>query len=81
MQHENSQLLGRYTQIIQIINLKPDKETLYTHKNSNHAPRIPTSIEKRICTFSSNKNRFKESKIICQKRLILHIAMDIAYEI
>ena len=52
---------------------KPDNEILYTHKDSNHPPsileQIPTSIEKRVSTLSSNETIFKESKEIYQKAL------------
>ena len=52
---------------------KPDNEILYTHKDSNHPAsifkQIPTSIEKRISTLSSNKTIFNESKEIYQKAL------------
>ena len=52
---------------------KPDNEILYIHKNSNYTPsilkQIPTSIEKRISTLSSNKTIFNESKEIYQKAL------------
>ena len=52
---------------------KPDNEILYIHKNSNHPPsifkQIPTSIEKRISTLSSNETIFNESKEIYQKAL------------
>ena len=45
---------------------KPDNEILYIHKDSNHPPiilkRIPTSIEKRISTLSTNETIFNESK-------------------
>ena len=52
---------------------KPDNEVLYIHKDSNHPPsilkQIPTSIEKRISTLSSNEMIFSESKEIYQKAL------------
>ena len=45
---------------------KPDNEILYIHKDSNHPlgilNQIPTSIEKRISTLSSNETIFNESK-------------------
>lgn len=44
---------------------KPDNETNYIHKNSNHPPniikQIPISIETRISKLSSNENIFKEA--------------------
>ena len=50
---------------------KPDSEILYIHKDSNHPlsilNQIPTSIEKRISTLSSNETIFNESKEIYQK--------------
>ena len=52
---------------------KPDNEILYIHKDPNHPPsilkQIPTSIEKRIFTLSSNETIFNESKEIYQKVL------------
>ena len=52
---------------------KPDNEILYIHKDSNHPlsilNQIPTSIEKRISTLSSNETIFNESKEIYQKAL------------
>ena len=52
---------------------KPDNEILYIHKNSNHPPsifkQIPTSIEKRNSTWSSNETIFNESKETYQKAL------------
>ena len=52
---------------------KPDSEILYIHKDSNHPlsilNQIPTSIEKRISTLSSNETIFNESKEIYQKAL------------
>ena len=49
---------------------KPDNNILYIHKDSNHPPsilkQIPTWIEKRISTLSSNETIFNESKEIYQ---------------
>ena len=43
---------------------KPDNEILNIHKDSNHPPsiltQIPTGIEKRISTSSSNETIFNE---------------------
>ena len=56
---------------------KPDNEIFSIHKDSNHQPsilkQIPTSIEKRISTLSSNETIFTESKVsprklICQQQ-------------
>ena len=53
--------------------LKPDIEIWYILKDSNHPPnilkQIPTSIEKRISTLSSDKTKFNESKEIYRKAL------------
>ena len=69
MQHEISQLLRRYTHLNNSNYKpyhKPDNKILYIHKDSNYPlsilNQIPTSIEKRISTLSSN-----ESKEIYQK--------------
>ena len=52
---------------------KPDNEILYIHKDSNHPSsilkQIPTLIEKRISTLSSNETIFNEPKEIYQKAL------------
>ena len=76
MQHEISQLLGRYTHLNNSNYKpyhKPNNEILYIHKDSNHPPsilnQIPTSIEKRISTLSSIEIIFNESKEIHQKAL------------
>ena len=76
MQHEISQLLGRYTHLNNSNYKpyhKPDNKILYIHKDSNRPliilNQIPTSIEKRISTLSSNETIFNESKEIYQKAL------------
>ena len=52
---------------------KPDNETLYIYKDSNHQhsilKQIPISIEKRISTLSSNETTFNASKEMYQKAL------------
>ena len=52
---------------------KPDNEILYIHKDSNHPSsilnQIPTLIEKRISTLSSNETIFNEPKEMYQKAL------------
>ena len=52
---------------------KPDNETLYIHKDSNHPPsipkQIPTSIEKIVSTLSSNETIFNKSTEMYQKSL------------
>ena len=48
---------------------KPDNEILYTHKDSIQPKQIPTSIEKRISTLTSNETTFNQSKEIYQKDL------------
>ena len=65
MQHENSQLLGRFTQLEKFeLQALPqtDNEILYIHEDLNHPPsmlkQIRTSIEKRISTLSSNETIF-----------------------
>ena len=74
MQHEISQLLGRYTHLNNSNYKpyhKPDNKILYIHKDSNRPliilNQIPTSIEKRISTLSSNETIFNESKEVYQK--------------
>ena len=76
MQHEISQLLGRYTHLNNSNYKpyhKPNNEILYIHKDSNHPPsilnQIPTSIEKRISTLSSIEIIFNESKELHQEAL------------
>ena len=45
---------------------KPDDTTTYIHKESNHPPNIikqlPSAIEKRISTLSSNREIFNDAK-------------------
>ena len=52
---------------------KLDNKISYTRTDSNHPPSIlkqmPTSIEKRISTLSSNETSFNKSKEIYQKAL------------
>ena len=52
---------------------KPDNEMSYIHKYSNYPPsilkQIPTSIQKKIPTLSSNETIFSKSKKRYQKSL------------
>ena len=52
---------------------KPNDDPLYINKHSNHPPSIlrqlPTSINKRISTLSSDKQTFEDAAPACQNAL------------